>query len=204
MLRYIEGRDLGQWPRLAESMFSDRARQFRDRLGWKVTVDREGAERDQYDVPHALYVVLQGPDGCHQGSMRFLPTFGSTMLNEVFPHLTGGSPIRSPFIWETTRFCISPRAGTRAAAALMLGGLELGLHFNLSHAVGVFDDRMGRVYRALGWPPAILGEEGGISAGLWAFEADLRPRLLRRAGVSGEASRQWLTRDLGAGLLVAA
>ena len=199
MLRYLYADDLVRFPRLARSMFLDRALQFRDRLNWEVDVDATGAERDDYDAMNPLYVIWERPDGLHGGSMRFLPTTGDTMINDHFLHLTDGVEIRSPFIWECTRFCLAPGAGARVSAALMLGGLELGLGFALSHAVGVFDARMVRVYRRLGWGPTILGCEGtgreAISVGLWAFEGALRPRLLRRADVSSEVSTHWFDRS---------
>ena len=47
MLRYIYGENLDAYPELASGMFRDRADQFRTRLGWEVTVDRNGEERDR-------------------------------------------------------------------------------------------------------------------------------------------------------------
>ena len=200
MLRYLRGNDLEKYPALRDGMFKDRARQFRDRLGWEVCVDGTGAERDEYDAWDPLYVIWQEPDGGHGGSMRFLPTQGRTMVADYFLSLTNGVDFASPYIWESTRFCLSPGASTRISAALMLGGLEVGLHHGLSHAIGVFDARMVRIYRLLGWPPAIMGTEGegptAVSAGLWAFEEGLRPALQRRARVSAETSRAWLLRAL--------
>ncbi|MEO0703503.1 MAG: acyl-homoserine-lactone synthase [Pseudomonadota bacterium] len=196
MLRYLRGHALRQEARLSETMFRDRAAQFQVRLNWDVEVDASGAERDAYDALNPLYVIWQGPEGQHLGSMRFLPTTGRTMLGEHFLSLTNGVDFASPHIWETTRFCVAPDAPPHVSAALMLGGLEVGLWHGLSHAVGVFDARMVRIYRALGWPPAILGTEGtgraATSAGLWAFEPDLRPRLARRAGVALTESQEWL------------
>lgn len=195
MLRYLYATELGRHQRLAESMFRDRAWQFRDRLGWDVSVRPDGLERDAYDDLNPLYVIWQRADGCHGGSMRFLPTTGRTMTHEHFLPLTDNVKIRSPFIWECTRFCLSPDAPQRVSAALMLGGLEIGLGANLSHAIGVFDARMVRIYRRLGWGPTILGSRGtgrdAVSVGLWAFEREIRPRLLERAGVSSELSRLW-------------
>ena len=46
MLRYIYGEELFQYPKLRDTMFRDRARQFHERLGWDVTVDDRGEERD--------------------------------------------------------------------------------------------------------------------------------------------------------------
>jgi acyl homoserine lactone synthase len=202
MLRYLHADALHTYPRLADTMFRDRARQFRDRLNWEVSVRPDGREVDDYDGEAPLYVIWERPDGSHGGSMRFLPTTGRTMVNDHFLSLTDGAPIRSDRIWECTRFCLSGDAEPRVSAALMLGGMEIGLGAGLTHAVGVFDARMIRIYRRLGWGPIILGTEGvgrdAISLGLWAFEPDIRPRLLARAGVSSELSRLWHRRAFGA------
>jgi len=141
MLRYLHSNQLDAYPVLRDSMFRDRATQFHDRLGWDVTVDARGQERDAYDDLDPLYVIWEGEGGRHGGSMRFLPTTGRTMVNEHFLHLTDGVAIQSPFIWECTRFCLAPTAESRVAAALMLAGGELMRAFHLSHFVGVFDAR---------------------------------------------------------------
>lgn len=201
MIRYLYAEDLAALPQLAESMFCDRATQFRTRLGWDVTVDTRGQERDDYDGMNPLYAVWQQSDGRHGGSMRFLPTTGRTMVNDHFLHLTDGVRIESPFIWECTRFCLAPDAVPRVSAALMLAGLELGLGQGLDHAVGVFDARMVRVYRGLGWEPEVLGTQGtgreAISVGLWEFAPRFRPALLARAGLTDELVRHWYARAFG-------
>ena len=161
MLRYLTWEDLNTRPRLRDTMFQDRARQFRTRLGWDVSVDEDGLERDQYDaLPGVIYTIWEQPDGSHGGSMRFLPTTGRTMVDEHFSQLTQGVRISSPWIWECTRFCLTPGAKPRVAPALMLAGLDLGLASGLSHSIGVFDAPMVRVYARLGWSPAVLGTEG--------------------------------------------
>ncbi|MGG7644961.1 acyl-homoserine-lactone synthase [Rhodovulum sp. YNF3179] len=204
MLRYLRGSDLARYPKLRDGMFRDRARQFRDRLGWAVSVDAGGLERDGYDDLDPLYVIWQRHDGGHGGSMRFLPTDGPTMLDDHFAQLTGGRRIRSARVWECTRFCLAPggRATPQVPAALMLAGAEIGLIFGLTHAVGVFDARMVRIYRRLGWPPQIFGQEGrgaaAISAGLWPFSVAIRDRLAQRAGISRALSALWCARAFGA------
>lgn len=201
MLRYIYAEDLKDHPKLAHAMFRDRADQFRTRLGWDVTVDANGEERDSYDKLNPLYVIWENPDGGHGGSMRFLPTTGPVMVNDVFGHLTGGGPIVSPLIWECTRFCLSRDAGPNVAAALMLGGGEIMTGFGIRHFVGVFDQRMVRIYKAIGSSPEVLGTEGEgrerISVGLWEFTENARDKVARRAGVSKELSRVWFARAFG-------
>lgn len=202
MLRYIYADDLHQFPKLRHTMFQDRADQFRTRLKWEVDVDNQGYERDQYDALNPLYVIWEQPDGSHGGSMRFLPTTGPVMVNEVFGHLTGGNPVVSPLIWECTRFCLARKAGSHVAAALMLAGGEIMTGFGIRHFVGVFDARMVRIYRAIGSSPEVLGTEGQgrsrISVGLWAFSPEARARVAARAGVSQDLSRLWFNRAFGA------
>lgn len=201
MLRYIYGEDLHAYPKLRDTMFTDRADQFKSRLNWDVKVDDAGFERDEYDSHNPLYLIWERADGSHGGSMRFLPTTGATMINDHFVDLTDGVEIRHPLIWECTRFCLAQDAESRIAAALMLGGMEVGLGFHLTDAVGVFDARMVRIYRRLGWQPTILGTSGqgreAISVGLWNYDRALRPLLLKRAGLSSDLSTLWFERSFG-------
>ncbi|MFL4468575.1 acyl-homoserine-lactone synthase [Tateyamaria armeniaca] len=200
MLRYVYASDLNDFPKLARTMFRDRADQFKTRLGWDVNVDENGYERDEYDDLNPLYVIWEEPDGSHGGSMRFLPTTGRTMVNEHFGDLISGA-ITSPAIWECTRFCLTRGAGGHVAAALMLGGGEIMQNFGVEHFVGVFDARMVRIYRMIGSSPEVLGSAGSgrdqISVGLWHFDPDAAEKVAERAGVPLERSRQWFDRAFG-------
>lgn len=202
MLRYVYANDLYQYPQLAASMFRDRADQFKTRLGWEVSVDEHGFEKDQYDELNPLYVIWENADGSHGGSMRFLPTTGRTMVNEHFSHVMGGGEVRSPLIWECTRFCLSRTASSRMAALLVVACGEVMHHFNVEHFVGVFDARMVRIYRMLGASPDVLGRDGEgrdqVSVGLWHYDAADRNKILRRAGVSLALSQLWFDRSFGA------
>ena len=201
MLRYVYAEDLHQFPKLADSMFRDRADQFKERLGWEVSVDENGYEKDQYDALNPLYVIWEMPDGTHGGSMRFLPTTGRTMINEHFTSAMGGGTVVSPLIWECTRFCLKRGAPAHVAAALMLGGGEIMRGFGISHFVGVFDERMVRIYRMIGSSPEVLGSEGvgrdRISVGLWDFSEDAQARVAARAGISPAQSRGWFEARFG-------
>lgn len=202
MLRYIYGDELHTVPTLRDTMFRDRAAQFKDRLNWEVRVDADGFERDAYDAMNPLYAIWERADGTHGGSMRFLPTVADTMVNDHFTHLTDGVQIQSPMIWECTRFCQAADAEGRVSALLMLAALEIGCGFHLSDLVGVFDARMVRIYRRLGWEPTVLGSDGtgrdAISVGLWECDAGLRETLLRRAGVTAQMADHWFDRAFGA------
>ena len=77
MLRYLMGNDLDTFPLLRDSMFKDRAQQFRQRLGWEVAVDDQGWERDHYDTLNPVYIIWQQSNGSHGGSMRFFADTGA-------------------------------------------------------------------------------------------------------------------------------
>jgi acyl homoserine lactone synthase len=199
MIRYLYADQLNAYPVLADTMFKDRAAQFKNRLNWDVTVNEKGWELDQYDALNPLYVIWEGPDGRHGGSMRAMPTLGRTMTNEHFTHLTHGVRIASPTIWECTRFCLSPDAGSGVASALLLAGCELGLRFGLTQAIGVFDARMPRIYSRIGWRPDVIGTSGdtrdAISIGLWEFSEEIQAEIARRSGIPRALAGQWFDRS---------
>lgn len=199
MLTFIYGHDLDARPALRDSMFRDRAAQFRGRLGWPVSVDARGWEQDEYDAENPLYVIWERADGRHGGSARFLPTTGRTMVNDHFVHLAGGVAFQSARVWECTRFCLAPGADARVAPALMLGGAELMRAFGLSHLVGVFDSFMTRVYSRIGAVPDVLGGKDGISVGLWHEDPAMRESLLARAGLTNDLVEACFERDFGGG-----
>lgn len=198
MLRFIHAKQLKG--RLRSTMFKDRARQFRDRLKWDVVVDERGWETDQYDVLNPLYVIWQTHDGEHGGSMRLLPTMGRTMIREHFRELDPEDSLAQPSIWECTRFCLSPGADGKVAAALMQGGAEFMLRFGISSLLGVFDRRMLRVYRQLGACPDVIGSvvrgPEYISVGLWNHTESAYGALSLRSGLQSDQVRLWLETDM--------
>ena len=202
MIHYIFADMLDDYSKLRDSMFSDRGAQFKDRLKWDVDVDQYGKERDQYEREAPLYLIAATPDGRHAGSMRFLPTTGRKMVHEHFLGSTDGVRMGDvPFIFEFTRFCLSPNAPRETAAKLMLGAAEMGLASGLSHAVGIFYAPMILVCRRLGWSPTILGTKGegrdAVSVGLWTFTADVLPSLRSMSGIQEEESQTWIRNAFG-------
>ncbi|MGD9294057.1 MAG: acyl-homoserine-lactone synthase [Roseobacter sp.] len=201
MIRYLYADQLEQFPKLRDTMFRDRADQFKTRLKWDVDIDQNGFEKDQYDALDPLYVIWENADGSHGGSMRFLPTTGRTMINEHFTQILGGGTITSPLIWECTRFCLNRDADSRVAAALMLAGGEIMQGFGVAHFAAVFDERMVRIYRMIGSSPEVLGSTGEgrtrISVGLWEFTKDAQAKVAAKAGLSLELSRRWFERAMG-------
>jgi N-acyl-L-homoserine lactone synthetase len=202
MIRFLYADQLSQHPVLADSMFKDRARQFKHRLDWEVTVDAQGWEVDEYDRLNPLYIVWEQPDGTHGGSVRVMPTTGRIMTNEHFLDLTGGVRIASPLIWECTRFCLSPDAGPGVAAALLAAGTELGLRFGLEQALGVIYAKTIPLYRRIGCAPDVIGSRGEgrerISVGLWPVTVEARAEISRKSGIPLSVMARWFDASFSA------
>ena len=195
MIRYVYADQLSQHPVLADSMFKDRTSQFKHRLDWEVTVDGQGWEVDEYDRLNPLYIVWEGSDGRHGGSVRIMPTTGRIMTNEHFLDLTGGVRIASPLIWECTRFCLAPDTSAGVAAALLAAGVELGLRFGLEQALGVIYSKTVPLYRRVGSEPTVIGSRGEgrerISVGLWEISEARRAEISRRSGIPVSVIARW-------------
>ena len=84
MIRFIYAEQLSRSPVLSETMFRDRAIQFKHRLKWEIQVDQNGWELDEYDALNPLYIIWEDANGRHGGSLRIMPTVGRTMTNEHF------------------------------------------------------------------------------------------------------------------------
>ncbi|MGB1234281.1 MAG: acyl-homoserine-lactone synthase [Planktomarina sp.] len=195
MIHFLYADQLNDYPELRDSMFRDRATQFKERMGWDVSVDENGFEQDQYDVLCPLYVIAADENGRHMGSMRLLPTTGRTMVNEHFTNVIGGGTVVSPFIWECTRFCLGTGGKPATAALLMLAGGQVLKGLDITSFVGVFDAPMLRIYSAIGSSPDILGTQDDISVGLWNFTDDAQAKIARRARTTPEQVTTWFERD---------
>lgn len=191
MLHFLSGKELLRKRSIRDSMFKDRAELFGERLGWDVNIDQNGHERDAYDAENPLYIIWTLENGLHGGSMRILPTVGNTMLNDHFTHLSENVRIKSPFIWECTRFCVPHRVSSRRISAIILHSVcVLGRESNLTYYAGVFDRPMDRVYKRIGWEPDVIGYEQHQKSvtclGLWPIEAAAERRLENSSGLSYE------------------
>lgn len=139
-----------------------RARVFRDRLGWDVTVVN-GEERDRFDSLDPAHIVCLDGDGDVVGCMRLLQTTGPHMLADVFaPLLDGEPPLRSAQLWEATRFCVDttklgrgrgPNTIAGVTSEVMIGAFEYAMEAGVEDAVAVIDPVMNRVLKRSGNAP---------------------------------------------------
>jgi acyl homoserine lactone synthase len=197
MLLVVEPHNRADYPALIDAVHMLRAKVFKERLQWDVTVE-DGREIDQFDSEDPLYLLsvnkkTQRLEGC----VRLLPTTGPNMLRDVFPVLLPeGEEIESPIIWESSRFCIDPELPSsgdgrinRTTTELLCGLVEVGLKAGLSHIVSVYDARMARIFRTANCPAETIGTPVRIGrvlthAGLFEITPQLRDDIARAGGLT--------------------
>lgn len=154
MIIVIDALNRHKFDGLLDDMHRLRARVFRDRLGWDVTV-RDGREEDDFDSLDPAHVVCLDADGDVVGCMRLLQTTGPHMLADVFHALLDGdAPLRSSRIWEATRFCVDTgklgggktrNSISHVTSEVMIGAFEYAREAGVLDAVAVIDPVMNRV-----------------------------------------------------------
>lgn len=188
MIYFLNAHALVNYPQLRRSMLNDRAIQFSHRLQWDVSVNEYGEETDEYDGLDPMYVICATDEGNHLGSVRLMPTVGRTMINDHFSEITGGINFTSKYMWECSRFCVSQRGSRKTAPALLAAVGRLMQARRIRNLIGVFDDKMERVYRVLKASPFVIGKEpvnnGIIGVGLWQYKEETYSHLLASAGIS--------------------
>lgn len=154
-------------------MFEDRARVFIDGLGWPLTRDSKGHERDGYDNPESTYILVSSHTDSHAASIRLRSLSASNMTREIFfPKTILPGP--DDRYLEATRFCISPRhkfQSVRLGKILVDRCKEIVRSKKMEGLVAVFDPRVFKLYSSIGWQPVEIDETlfrgRKVKMGLW-------------------------------------
>lgn len=199
MIVRINGSERDMHRSLINEMYRQRARVFKDRLGWEVEV-YDGMEIDRFDDENPLYLIsVDDVTGRLRGSLRLLPTTGPNMLRNVFPELLPDDlVVESATIWESSRFSMDAeaavplpgRAISYVTGELLAGLVETGIEVGLTEVVSVFDARMVRVLRMAGYPAELIGEPRRIGvcmtyAGLFEVSDAALGRIHAACGITG-------------------
>lgn len=203
MLAIVQEPQYNLYSKQLDQMFTLRADVFARQLGWNVTVV-DGQERDVYDDLSPLYLLSLTERGAVRGAVRFLPTTGPNMLSDVFcAYFDDEVEIRSPTIWEATRFCVDqhlcgerlPNGLNLVTMELLTGMCEVGIMAGLTQVTAVFDPFMGRIYRAAGLKTHVVGrtrreETGRLYVGVWDIGEETLQALKARSVLPAGAAEK--------------
>lgn len=191
MIHIVGAGNRAAQPRLFETMFEDRKRQFVDTLGWDVPVVDGRFEIDAFDRDGATYIVAADIDGAHRASLRLLPTDRPHLLDTHFAALCPLGVPSGKHVAEITRLCLPSRHGTAGRRtmrdALIAAMVDHALGAGISVLTGVVSEGFRREVLAMGWlaeplGPAMRIEGGAIGAFALHLAADT-PRRLAWTGI---------------------
>ncbi len=195
MIRYVFGYERQDLPQLFDEMFRQRKKVFIDQKKWDIKAVGGEFEIDEYDRDDTVYVCSFREDGSLAGSIRLLNTLTDHMASgafrDMFPELT----IRSPTIWEATRFAvpddprIQPNGVSWAACEIMLGTCLFGLEHGVSQLTAIYEAPMARIYRKCGVKHYILGrhrspEHGAVHFALGEISRELETSIRRATSLA--------------------
>ncbi|MGO9673351.1 MAG: acyl-homoserine-lactone synthase [Methylocella sp.] len=189
MIRYLYGYERHEQPEIFNEMFRQRKKVFVDQKKWDIKTVKGDFEYDEYDRDDTVYVCSLLPDGSLVGSVRLLSTLTHPMATGAFKDMFPDLMIRSPTIWEATRFAVledtrlQPNGVSRAVCEVMLGTCLFGLAHGVSQLTAIYEAPNARIYRKCGIRHYILGrhrspEHGAVHFALGeishALEASVR------------------------------
>ena len=200
MFKIIEPVSFTEHHKILDQMYELRARIFRNRLGWDVTVTNR-REIDGYDSLGPTYLVLADASGDELvASARFMPSTGPTLLTDVFHEtLPEGRDFFSPTIWECTRFCIDEKRAIahfgrtalfQLAQRMFLACGDFALANGIDTLIVTIDGRMLRILRRTGIDLDVLESTDKLGSrrvysAIIPVSSKERARLGQALGISG-------------------
>jgi acyl homoserine lactone synthase len=127
------------------------------------------------------------------------------LADTFFELLPDNKPIRSPLVWESSRYCVDTEAASAlgakglsyTTAELLLALCEVGMGAGLEYIVTVIDLRMERILRRLQCMGDRIGEPrvyGDVTAlaGLWETTPAMLHKLRGTSGITESVLEQRL------------
>lgn len=156
MIRTLQGFERDNNEDLFRTMFKQRKEIFYDQKNWDVKISDNLYEIDELDRDDSIYILVFADDCELLGSARILNTTQDHLANKFFGDIFNDVDIRSPTIWEITRFYVKPDDRTqpngvsRAACELALAIVNFGIENGISQYTGIYEAPIHRLCRKCG------------------------------------------------------
>lgn len=144
MIVTVSGRDRDAHQSIFNQMFQWRYDVFVIKRRW--TLPCKGTlEIDQYDNGNAVYFYHVDDAGAITSHVRLTPSVTDSLLADCYAHLVEcDTPIRSPTVYEGTRYIVLPRHKSRACnraakAELLLAMIEWARDQGIAHIQVIID-----------------------------------------------------------------
>ncbi|WOJ88705.1 acyl-homoserine-lactone synthase [Methylocapsa polymorpha] len=194
MISIVFGYERSERPALFDEMFRQRKKVFIDEKKWDLKPVNGEFEIDEFDRDDTVYICSLFPDGGLAGSVRLLNTATDHMAISAFQPMFPGLMVRSPTIWEGTRFAVRDdrrlqgNGASRAACEILLGTCLFGLEYGVSQMTAIYEAPLARMFKKCGLDHIILGRHrseahGSIHFGLWDISRELEASIRAKTGL---------------------
>jgi N-acyl-L-homoserine lactone synthetase len=195
MIVFVHGYERDTRPELFDTMFRHRKQVFIDRLGWTLPPTGGHYEIDEFDREDTVYICSLLPSGELAGSVRLLNTTTPHMAIGPFATMFPDVTVRSPTIWEVTRFAVpddrrlQPNGVSRAACEVLLGMCLFGLEYGVSQLTAIYEPPLARLFKKCGMTHYVLARHqsanyGSIHFGLWDISRQLEKSIRGATAIS--------------------
>lgn len=146
-------------PDLMRRVWAFRHRRFVEQMGWRELARDDNIERDQFDTPAALHLVLEHNNEV-VGYSRLLPTTGPHLVKEFL-----ATSVKFPYgpgIYEWSRCATAldaaPIAGLPVGDILMIGVLECLISLGADAISFLTYPAVVRMMRRRGYPVRVIAD----------------------------------------------
>lgn len=184
MMELYTGRDEARFPDVFEKMYRQRFDIYVKRRKWKGLKPFDGLEKDDYDTPSAVYLLVMDDSDDILAALRLLPTVGPHILGDLFPHLAAGGVPASPEVLELTRFYVAPFKTSKSVRDWLIGVLCAGLieyclASGIARITSVIDTFLLKLMLSMEWKVRPLGLPQRYPEGeAVAVSIDMTPAIL--------------------------
>lgn len=203
MMDVYTGYDEPNCSSVFEQMYRQRYEIYVKRRKWSGLRPVGDLEKDQYDTPSAIYLLVQDDAEDILAGLRLLPTTGPHIFGDLFPQLSASGVPKGPAILELTRFYVAPFKSSKAVRDWLVGVLCAGMieycQANGIHQItSVIDTFLLKLMLSMEWRVRPLGlpqryPEGEAIAVVVDMTQEILLSTRRTKGVSGPVLRNWAT-----------
>lgn len=206
MMDVYTGYDEPNCSSVFEQMYRQRYEIYVKRRKWSGLRPVGELEKDQYDTPSAIYLLVQDDAEDILAGLRLLPTTGPHIFGDLFPHLSASGVPEGGAILELTRFYVAPFKSSKAVRDWLVGVLCAGMieycQANGIHQItSVIDTFLLKLMLSMEWRVRPLGlpqryPEGEAIAVVVDMTQEILLSTRRTKGVSGQVLRNWTTQPM--------
>lgn len=113
MIHFVTEQNRELYTEALDDMFRMRYRAAVEEMGWRIDIDSEGRDIDEFDYPDTIYALYFNPDGSVGACGRLNPSNRPHLLSEVFPDMCAEGVPRDETVFEYSRYLVERKGKTQ-------------------------------------------------------------------------------------------